>query len=989
MRERKRSRTDKNKAPGTGLNALGMLFVRGDKMYEKRVRKGIKLSILAGLLALIMVVSAFAAYQPPDKDANGSITVHMNTRSDGTGETVYGGDITIYRVGEIYSDDGNYYFSLTDEFDACKDLVKLDGRAEIAESEWIEYAQIMADYADEYKISGEGPKSLEDGSAVFGDLNHDVSTLQAGLYLLVQETPAPGYYAVDPFLVSLPLYVEPTGEYNYDVDASPKVEAVPGPEKSVDTDSEDKYDDDGVLVAPRQELSYKISFTNGHALKADIVISDELDKNVEYINDSAKATVNDQAYNDYTVIYDDHTLTVTLADVPARADGYITFNVKVQEPESEDDYIRVENSAVVKVGNDSGVETNVVWNPIPRKDVDVNINDEKDYGDDGVLVGVGQKLRYKIDYQNGLYQADVIITDKLDENVSYVEGSASDGGTYDSSTHTITWTLKDVEPEKEGYVTFDVEVLESAIEPGEVKNKATVKVDNHAEVETNEVHNPVPVKGVDIDPDDGLDFEDDGKGVKVGDTLTYSISYRNDLDEAATVTITDTLDERIDYVSSSPTGEITKDDDGNTVITWTIENVAPDTEGSVTFTATVNDKALEINEIYNTARVRVGDDNSFVNTNTVHNPRRMYFPIDEEIVPDYNDRTTWVKEESVNEYNAIEIEMSTTLPVIEPDDLDNGSFTMNFHEVLDSHLVLDEADTDFMVFIDGSQVDHKYYTITLAADDSGTSSPLSILPLRIYGNPITDGCTFHVDVDLTALYKDKVIDASHLKGDTEIIIFFFADLEGTGLNGTYKSTVWYDVYDDDTWQYTSNVDEVWVYTYEIDIDKTSSSTGNALAGARFGIYYDEECTDAVSRNGEDYRVTSDTNGEAVFYGLAEGTYYIKELEAPSGYVLSTTVHIVSVGSETGSRVEIGISNTPSGSTGHHGGGGGGSGGGGGGGSGSGGPGSSSGEGDSGGTVWDLLPLPETGQGWAMLIAVCAMIIAGVGLIVAHVVKRRN
>ncbi len=296
------------------------------------------------------------------------------------------------------------------------------------------------------------------------------------------------------------------------------------------------------------------------------------------------------------------------------------------------------------------------------------------------------------------------------------------------------------------------------------------------------------------------------------------------------------------------------------------------------------------------------------------NSYRGYFPIDEEIVPDYTDRTTWVKEEAVNEYNAIEIEMSTLLPVITGYDLENGSFTMNFHEILDHELILDEADADFMVFIGGEQIPHDYYTVTLASG----ANPTALRPYNV--SPADDGCSFHVDVDLTALYVDGLITEEYLQGDTEIIIFFFADLEGTDLNGTYKSTVWYDVYDGENWEYTSNVDVVDVYTYEISIMKYDASTledddydGSALAGATLGVYYDPECIDPVSRNGEPYTVTSAYDGRAVFYGLADGTYYVKETEPPVGYVLSDKVLAVELGedlNDTGYMYSGIFANTP-------------------------------------------------------------------------------
>ncbi len=270
-------------------------------------------------------------------------------------------------------------------------------------------------------------------------------------------------------------------------------------------------------------------------------------------------------------------------------------------------------------------------------------------------------------------------------------------------------------------------------------------------------------------------------------------------------------------------------------------------------------------------------------------------------MPDHDNRSTWVKDESVNEYNAIEIEMSTLLPVITGYELENGQFSMNFHEILDHELILDEADADFSVYIAGNQIAHTYYTVTIDPDD---------------------GCSFHVDVDLTALYNDGVITEDDLKGNTEIMVFFFADLEGTGLNGSYTSTVWYDLYDGEELLYTSNVDVVYVYTYEIDLIKYDASQlngtdyeGAALEGATLGLYYDAACTQPVSRNGQPYTVTSDEFGSAVFYGLAEGTYYIQETKAPSGYTLSDRVLRVNLSSSLSNNTYYGVyANAPEGST---------------------------------------------------------------------------
>ncbi len=323
--------------------------------------------------------------------------------------------------------------------------------------------------------------------------------------------------------------------------------------------------------------------------------------------------------------------------------------------------------------------------------------------------------------------------------------------------------------------------------------------------------------------------------------------------------------------------------------------------------------ALDDVRLYTLTEVRT-DGFAFTATNFL----RRYFPIDEEIVTDTEDifnRDAWVKKESVNEYHAIEIEMTTRLPIVDYEDIVNGAFTMNFHEVLDSELVLDEAEADFSVYIAGKEIDSAYYTVTIASsEDAAGTSPFSLTAV----SAIEDGCSFHVDVDLSALCRDGIVTEDMFTGNTEITVFFFADLEGTGLNGTYKSTIWYDIYDGEEWLYTSNEDVVYVYTYEIDLIKYDAFALNGtdfadagLEGAALGVFYDKACSNPVSRNGEAYTVVSEEGGRAIFYGLAEGTYYVKELEAPEGYDLSSEVLRVTLGPDLeGYAYEDVFANTP-------------------------------------------------------------------------------
>ena len=86
-----------------------------------------------------------------------------------------------------------------------------------------------------------------------------------------------------------------------------------------------------------------------------------------------------------------------------------------------------------------------------------------------------------------------MITDELDENVKFV--SASDGGSYDKASHTVTWTLSDVpgmgEDGYAGNVTLKVKVLKGAVKEGLIANQASVKVGNDPAIDTDVIENPV------------------------------------------------------------------------------------------------------------------------------------------------------------------------------------------------------------------------------------------------------------------------------------------------------------------------------------------------------------------------------------------------------------------------------------------------------------------------------------------------------------------
>ncbi|MGT2911193.1 SpaA isopeptide-forming pilin-related protein [Streptococcus cameli] len=85
---------------------------------------------------------------------------------------------------------------------------------------------------------------------------------------------------------------------------------------------------------------------------------------------------------------------------------------------------------------------------------------------------------------------------------------------------------------------------------------------------------------------------------------------------------------------------------------------------------------------------------------------------------------------------------------------------------------------------------------------------------------------------------------------------------------------------------TKKEDSKTVYTYQLSFKKVDSLTKKPLAGAVFGIYEDAEATKLIDT------VTTNAQGYAISTKVGKGTYYIKEITAPTGYSLNTEIFTV-------------------------------------------------------------------------------------------------
>ena len=98
-------------------------------------------------------------------------------------------------------------------------------------------------------------------------------------------------------------------------------------------------------------------------------------------------------------------------------------------------------------------------------------------------------------------------------------------------------------------------------------------------------------------------------------------------------------------------------------------------------------------------------------------------------------------------------------------------------------------------------------------------------------------------------------------------------------------------------------------TGTVSLSKTSADTGitsgnscYSLAGAVYGIYSDAGCSAQVTT------LTTDAGGNAAAVSLNAGTYYYKELTAPAGYALDSSVQSFTV--TAGQNTALSVSDTP-------------------------------------------------------------------------------
>lgn len=131
-------------------------------------------------------------------------------------------------------------------------------------------------------------------------------------------------------------------------------------------------------------------------------------------------------------------------------------------------------------------------------------------------------LTYKVAFENTSEKPQVFhISADVDPNTEFV--SASDDGSYNRSTGTVTWSVT-VKPGESKYVTYDAKATDEG-KATDINVKATQKVGKAVNYSNVVDIDTTPMANIKVEDDDGNDMSD--KIVNQDDELVYTISVKN------------------------------------------------------------------------------------------------------------------------------------------------------------------------------------------------------------------------------------------------------------------------------------------------------------------------------------------------------------------------------------------------------------------------------------------------------------------------------
>lgn len=197
----------------------------------------------------------------------------------------------------------------------------------------------------------------------------------------------------------------------------------------------------------------------------------------------------------------------------------------------------------------------------------------------------GEKLTYSIHLiNNSTTAANANVSDKVPAELSYVTGTASNGGAYNASKTLLTWDNVPVPGSSEVILTFDVSPTNPVTQTTTVVNTASIQIiaaDGLGQISNRAVsiqlvpgQPPAPVVNA---------FKSASQPTLApGQQLTFTIQVINSGAQPATVDVTDPVPSDLAFIDNSQSNNGTYDPNLK-VISWRAVQVPPTSEVDLTF----------------------------------------------------------------------------------------------------------------------------------------------------------------------------------------------------------------------------------------------------------------------------------------------------------------------------------------------------------------------------------------------------------------------
>ena len=366
-------------------------------------------------------------------------------------------------------------------------------------------------------------------------------------------------------------------------------------------------------VAPDEVVTYTLTYENtGDDTLTDVVLTDTLDPNLEYVDNSCTPA----GPTNVGCSYDENTRTLTwnIGNMPFGTNEYTAaFEVRVAA-QTATSVTMISNEGFIntaEINGRSGDNPVDINHPGPTPDIEIT----KEH-DQTTNPQPGDVVEYTVTYANtgAVTLTGTELTDTLDANFEYIDGSCTNAlpadvaCTYNENTRTLSWNPGDLPVAQTEYtVSFQVRI-------GSATPDSVTTITNKAFLNTAELSGEtgdVPLTVNHPEPDAGLRLtQDKPDGAGEGEEVTYTVEYENtgevDLTET---TLRNPLDEAFVYVPDSCTGSCVFNETTNT-LTWDLGTIstsdptdqetfrvtiAPDLDDSVT--SVENTVYLETNEL--------------------------------------------------------------------------------------------------------------------------------------------------------------------------------------------------------------------------------------------------------------------------------------------------------------------------------------------------------------------------------------------------------